>query len=80
MYDNGLCLRKIWFVWWCHDVLNSGHGCCMPKNHANQKHGPDQSDGCIRSYAEELAKRSDLHVEVEKREMAFDKDGNLIPF
>ena len=32
------------------------------------------------AYAEELAKRSDLHVEVEKREMAFDKDGNLVPF
>jgi hypothetical protein len=32
------------------------------------------------AYAEELVKRSDLHVEGEKREMAFDRDGNLIPF
>jgi len=32
------------------------------------------------AYEEELAKRSDLEVVIEKRKMEFDTDGNLLPF
>ena len=32
------------------------------------------------AYQEELAKRSDIEIVLEKRAMEFDTDGNLLPF